>query len=307
MWLLSTNRAELYFFVSPEVVKDGYAILSHVWGEQETSFQEHRALIRRCHALGLNPRTYASLKIRRCCELAEQHGYKWIWNDTCCIDKSSSSELSEAVNSMFRYYSMSRVCYAYLQDVPSNEGPSHTEQSHEWDLQFSQSRWHTRGWTLQELIAPREMILLSGNWDVLGTKLDLADKLEEATRVPASLLTLDRSVDDFSVAQRLSWAASRRTTRREDEAYSLLGLFDITMPTLYGEGQNAFFRLQEEIMKKTSDTTLFAWGAFHEGWSWHGNYPARFLFAPSVEAFKACARFVFTNHTLANLHEVRGC
>ena len=122
MWLLGTDRAELHYFASPENVTDGYAILSHVWDKKEQSFQELRALQEKCQADGSNPRDKASQKIRRCCEVAESHGFRWIWNDTCCIDKTSSAELSEAINSMYRYYSLAKVCFAYLSDVPSHNG-----------------------------------------------------------------------------------------------------------------------------------------------------------------------------------------
>ncbi|RPD57984.1 HET-domain-containing protein [Lentinus tigrinus ALCF2SS1-6] len=262
MWLLSTDRAELHYFISPVHVQDGYAILSHVWNNEEQSFKDVRKIIKTCTSTGENPRDLVSAKIRRCCELAESHGFKWIWNDTCCIDKSSSAELSEAINSMFQYYAMSRMCYAYLEDVPSARPFVIRQDDRSWTRKsyFSGSNWHLRGWTLQELIAPRTVLFISQDWVPLGTKVDLAAQLEDATGIPRSILTLDRSVNDFSIAQRMSWAAERRTTRVEDEAYSLLGIFEISMPIMYGEGRNAFLRLQEEIMRRSTDTTLFAWG-----------------------------------------------
>ncbi|RPD78549.1 HET-domain-containing protein [Lentinus tigrinus ALCF2SS1-7] len=261
MWVLSTNRAELHFFPSPEEVPDGYAALSHVWnkpgdGPPEQSFQDLRKIQDSCSNDGTNPRDFVGEKIRRCCELAEKHGYKWVWIDTCCIDKTSSAELSEAINSMFRYYALAHVCYGYLRDVPDLYNIAHEDaQAHV----FRQSVWFQRGWTLQELIAPRFFLFLSEFWQVLGSKADFAEMLERAQGIPAAVLRLEASHTEFSVAQRMSWFRDRQTTRLEDEAYCLLGLFDIHMPPLYGEGRNAFRRLQEEIMRQSADTTLFAW------------------------------------------------
>lgn len=292
MYLLSTDSAHLRHFNSPEdeeLNRDGgYAILSHVWDEKEQSFQDIQELMRKCASstrmsrwvkrrllkghralqrrfrgvseddvqvpkvLAQTPRDLACEKIKKCCELAERHGFKWLWIDTCCIDKSSSAELSEAINSMYRYYSLARLCYAYLRDVQWLD-------THYSLPRFYESKWHTRGWTLQELIAPEIVVFLSQSWSIIGTKADLAGDLELITKVPATVLTLEASPAEKSVAQRMSWAASRHTTRSEDEAYCLLGIFGINMPTLYGEGRQAFRRLQEEIMKKSPDTTVFAW------------------------------------------------
>ena len=256
MWLLSTSRAELYYFVSPESVPGGYAILSHVWDPpSEQSFQGVQALRASCAQTGLNPRDYVSDKIRECCKLAEKHGDDWLWVDTCCIDKTSSTELSEAINSMFRYYSLANVCYAFLADVPTADTAT---LSHEGST-FRASRWHKRGWTLQELLAPAVLFFVSGTWEMLGSKAELGDILEQITRVPPEVLLNQENFSDTSVAQRMSWAAGRETTRPEDEAYCLMGIFGITMPALYGEGRRAFRRLQQEIMKQCVDTSLFTW------------------------------------------------
>ncbi|KAI0714451.1 heterokaryon incompatibility protein-domain-containing protein [Cerioporus squamosus] len=254
MWLLSTDRAELHYFPSPERVPDGYAVLSHVWDEEgEKSFQDIRALPSLVNGTGATPRHLAGAKIRNACMLAESHGHKWLWADTCCIDKTSSAELSEAINSMFRYYHLASVCYAYMKDVPS-DGELESPLS-----PFQRCRWHRRGWTLQELLAPRFLIFLSQDWEVLGTKADLAQQLEKVTQIPATVLRFEETLREVSIARRMSWAAKRETTRVEDEAYCLMGIFGITMPTLYGEGRHAFRRLQEAIMQQYTDTTLFAW------------------------------------------------
>ncbi len=295
MWLLSTARAELKRFPSPEAVKEGYATLSHTWkpededGPEEQSFQDVQKIMKRCARKGRNPRDFVSEKIRRCCEVAESHGYKWVWIDTCCIDKTSSAELSEAINSMFRYYALAAICYGYLRDVDdaffSLEDLEHDRHSfipydHERYNQFQHSDWFKRGWTLQELIAPRFFIFLSSSWEIIGTKADLAELLEVCFIIPAGVLRLQVSHTEFSIAQRMSWFQRRMTTRPEDEAYCLLGLFEIHMPPLYGEGRNAFRRLQEEIMKQSVDTTLFAWrGLFTDA-------PKECLFAASPAEFE---------------------
>ncbi|RDX47125.1 HET-domain-containing protein [Lentinus brumalis] len=300
MWVLSTDRAELHFFASPEDIPDEYAILSHTWnnkpedGPPEESFQDVRRIQKKCARRftkkGRNPRNHVSEKIRRCCELAEKHGYKWVWIDTCCIDKTSSAELSEAINSMFRYYALAAICYGYLRDVDTvffsrEEFEDYLDpRGRCWDpryKEFQRSIWFQRGWTLQELIAPRFLVFLSSSWGVIGTKADLAELLEKHFRIPATVLRLQMSHTEFSIAQRMSWFQKRKTTRLEDEAYCLLGLFEIHMPPLYGEGRNAFRRLQEEIMKQSADTTLFAWLGI---WA---KSPKGCLFAASPADFRA--------------------
>ena len=155
---------------------------------------------------------------------------------------------------MYRYYALSDVCYVYLSDVPAD--CDMTDHGSE----FSESQWHKRGWTLQELLAPKTVMFMSSTWTLLGMKLELAQTLEEITGVGASVLRFDEDVTDVSVAARMSWASTRTTTRVEDEAYCLFGIFGINLPALYGEGRNAFYRLQEEIMRTSVDTSLFAWG-----------------------------------------------
>ena len=256
MWLLSTDRAELHYFARNFDVVGGYAIFSHTWDKDEQTFQEVRAISDRCRASGTNPRQDPALapKIRNLCVLAEKNGYRWVWDDSCCIDKTSSSELSEAINSMYRWYKEAEVCYAYLVDVPSNC------VLHAPGSEFRKSRWHTRGWTLQELIAPDFLIFLSADWRELGNKSTLAELLYEITRIPTGVLTGVYRPGHYSVCVRMFWASNRKTTRVEDEAYCLMGLFGVSMPTNYGEGNKAFIRLQYEIMQHGSDMSLFAFG-----------------------------------------------
>ena len=306
MWLLSTDRAELCWFDGPESVPGGYAILSHVWEGQEQTFKDIQDLHARCAKSSQNPRDLASRKIRQCCIIAERYRYKWIWDDTCCINKESSAELSEAINSMFRYYSMSSVCFAFLFDVSPVKRRTLVKEG----SLFRKSKWHRRGWTLQELIAPPFLIFLSNDWNVLGTKMDLAETLEEITKVPVPLLQMARSVNDFSIACRMSWAANRETTRAEDISYCLMGIFAINMPALYGEGERAFLRLQEEIMKQSPDTSLFIWNDGSEGTYSIGTrrlgpcdhtLPRNFLFAPSPKVFSRSTAVLFSSTLLAEI------
>ncbi|OBZ69553.1 hypothetical protein A0H81_10519 [Grifola frondosa] len=263
MYLLNTKSVLLREFADPLTIPP-YAILSHRWADprRETTFEQLKA--RR-----------VSEKIKYFCEEALIDGYDWVWVDTCCINKTSSSELSEAINSMYIWYGKSDVCYAYLKDV---SGAGDARQP---DSAFRKSEWFRRGWTLQELIAPAKVVFLDADWKLIGTKENLADVVEEITKVPRDILLHRSPFSKFSVAQRLSWAADRETTRDEDQAYSLMGLFGIHMPTLYGEGQHAFIRLQQEIMRNSNDHSVFAWKTGPLLPSWQG------LLAPSPSYFHA--------------------
>ncbi|CZR68086.1 uncharacterized protein PAC_17985 [Phialocephala subalpina] len=225
-----------------------YAILSHVWGQDEVLFED----IQKHPGINLSSKIGYS-KIALVCMQARKDDIRYVWVDTCCIDKTSSTELSEAINSMFQYYQNSKVCYAYLSDV-SSVGQINAENS-----DFARSRWFTRGWTLQELIAPKDLVLYSKDWIALGNKEELCDIIAKVTRIDPTALR-GQPLHTYSVAKRMSWAASRDTTRQEDIAYCLLGIFGVNMPMLYGEGcTKAFTRLQEEILKEYDDQTLFAW------------------------------------------------
>lgn len=176
-------------------------------------------------------------------------------SNRCCIDKSSSAELSEAINSMFRWYQKAKVCYVYLSDYAKDSIPAEDDDQSE----FKHCRWFTRGWTLQELIAPMTIMFYSKNWDMLGNKRDLCGLLTKITGIESETLNSE-GLNRVSIARRMAWVAKRTTTRTEDLAYCLLGIFDVNMPLLYGEGRKAFYRLQEEIMKSSSDQSIFAWG-----------------------------------------------
>ena len=245
MWLLHTRTCRLAWFNGPWS-SPPYAILSHLWSPNgEQTFRDVEVLRGFCGA---------SRKIRACCTFARRQGYSWVWIDSCCINKESSAELSEAINSMYPWYADAHVCYAYLDDVSDDEDPRAPGSG------FRRSRWFTRGWTLQELIAPMALVFLSREWRVVGTKSGLADVIEEVTGVESDVLMHRRPLEQISVARRMSWAAHRRTTRLEDAAYCMMGLFNVNMPTIYGEGRFAFVRLQEEILKHIPDQSIFAWG-----------------------------------------------
>ncbi|KAH6679432.1 hypothetical protein B0J14DRAFT_614619 [Halenospora varia] len=192
-------------------------------------------------------------KISYPCEKAIADHLHYVWIDTCCINKSSSAELSESTNSMFRWYVEAEVYYAYLSDLGGLFNPRGLRQS----------RWFTRGWTLQELLAPRKVLFYSEDWTHLGSKSSLVTSLSEATQIDRDVLLDPGKLRKKPIACRMSWPAGRETTRIEDIAYSLLGIFNVHMALLYGEGTNAFLRLQEEIMKISTDSSLFTWNILH--------------------------------------------
>ena len=302
MWVLNTRTAELRSFPEPTSVVGGYAILSHVWGEdcQGDTFQSVRATYDYCEYKAdeptlimletlfprritpsadistsarhrpptpvapptlpnplesTNARDYLTPLIRDFLVKADEDGFDWAWAAICCIDFTSSAEVNKEINLSYRYFALSGACYVYLSDVSSDCRVS------DKDSEFTRSRWHTRSWTLQELVAPSTIGFFSKDWKWLGGKFDLAEVIEKNIpgSPPANILRFAKKLSETSVAERLSWAAHRSTSRVEDEAYSILGFFGIRMSTFYGEGRNAFYRLQEEIMRKSSDTSLFAW------------------------------------------------
>jgi hypothetical protein len=220
-----------------------YAILSHTWGDdsEEVSFKD----------LTQGPRKEKAgyRKLRFCAKQAARDGLQHFWMDTCCIDKSNNAELSEAIISMFRWYRNATKCYVYLSDVSLTGQDPITQH---WALNFRKSRWFTRGWTLQELIAPSSVEFFSIEGQLLGSKHLLEQQVQEITGIAVKALQ-GHALSEFSVAERLSWAEFRETKREEDKAYSLLGMFNVNMPPLYGEGmESAFQRLHEEIGKRSS-------------------------------------------------------
>ncbi|KAL2157134.1 hypothetical protein VTH06DRAFT_6422 [Thermothelomyces fergusii] len=209
-------------------------------------------------------------KIDYACRQASKDGYRYVWVDTCCIDKKNSNEVTEAINSMFGWYQRAAVCYAYLEDVHFDD---FTEGYRTWKDLFHSSRWFTRGWTLQELLAPKKVVFYARGWRLLGTKSSLVKHIVKATGIDEVVLIDPKLIYNASVAKRMSWAANRNTTRIEDQAYSLLGIFGVNMAVIYGEGTKAFLRLQEEIIKRSDDHSIFAWGALGHPSSHRDRHP----------------------------------
>ncbi|KAH7114708.1 hypothetical protein B0J13DRAFT_488008, partial [Dactylonectria estremocensis] len=262
MRLLNTRNFEVKEFRDDEVPR--YAILSHTWDEEEVSLQDLEG------TRAANKKGYQ--KVKSCCSRALADEFEYIWIDTCCIDKTSSAELSEAINSMYRWYQEADVCYSYLADVPSK-------------AKFPGSRWFTRGWTLQELIAPPTLIFLDEEWKELGTKASLRQDISDRTGIPVGILTEDDDLETFCIAQRMSWAAGRETSRIEDRAYCLLGIFGINMSLIYGERESAFTRLQEEIMRVSDDQSLFAWKSPDNHGGLLATSPAAFIGSGNIVQF----------------------
>ena len=219
-----------------------YAILSHTWGSEEVTFEDLAA--------GVHKTKAGYRKILFCGEQARRDGLQYFWVDTCCINKSDSTELAEAINSMFRWYSEAAKCYVYLSDVSTKEREaSDPLGEYTWESAFRSSRWFTRGWTLQELLAPGQGLVefFSREGDNIGNKRSLEQKIHEITGIAIAALQ-GTALSQFGIDERLKWAETRRTTRAEDSAYCLLGIFGVFMPLIYGEGkENAMRRLQKEI------------------------------------------------------------
>ncbi|CAN9307677.1 unnamed protein product [Alternaria alternata] len=218
-----------------------YAILSHTWqAGQEVTFDEFK------RGLGRDKAGFG--KIRFCAQQAQRDGLRHFWVDTCCINKADAAELQHAINSMFRWYHAATRCYVLLTDVLSAELATDCVLGIQvWQEEFRRSRWFTRGWTLQELLAPRVVSFYSGDWAHLGDRYNLKQLIHEITNIPCPALA-GAPLDAFGVEERLSWSSERQTTREEDKAYSLLGIFGIFTFLNYGEGEtNAFKRLRKAI------------------------------------------------------------
>lgn len=325
MWLIETESLKLEYFLGKDI--PCYAILSHTWGDGEASFQDWQDLRKASQKTGF-------AKIKSACAQARDDGLRYIWVDTNCIDKSSSAELSEAINSMFAWYKNSWVCYVYLADVKDPEDVAgnlgdETEELY-WDdyperrnavedrrndvedMQkarfidsLRKSRWFTRGWTLQELLAPTSIRFFTQDWkpismesrhysqlgryDINPERLKGGPGQEPLLRLVSSItgirldvLSYPQNVMSCSNVEKMSWIAGRETTREEDVAYCLLGIFDINMPLLYGEGRKAFARLQEEIIKQSTDHSLFAWQWPQDSGSMEGRHPNLFADSPKL-------------------------
>lgn len=216
-----------------------YAILSHTWGadKDEVSFSDIKS--------GHGKDKSGAGKISFCATRARKDGLHYIWVDTCCIDKANLTELSENITSMFRWYRDAVKCYVYLSDVSvSDSSESQIQQS--WELAFRSSRWFSRGWTLQELIAPKSVEFFSREETLIGNKSSLERQIHETTGIPIAALR-GVPLSQFTVEERMRWAMKRQTKKKEDRAYCLLGIFNVFLPLIYGEGDHAFTRLQQAV------------------------------------------------------------
>ena len=263
MRLLSTTDLLFKEFYDSQIPR--YAILSHRWIGEEVTFEEFYQV----KAQDSSGERFA--KIKKCCAQARTDGWYWVWIDTCCIDKKSSAELTEAINSMFNWYRRAAVCYVYLADVVWN--PGNLEDLENSRRIFRNSEWFRRGWTLQELLAPYRLCFFDYAWISIGAAHKSPKPLEAVSPLIIDICAASGiSEDDFfdfpirnfyvtpvSVARKMSWLSHRETSRVEDIAYCAMGLFDVNMPLIYGEGKKAFERLQLEIIKISDDESIFAW------------------------------------------------
>jgi hypothetical protein len=226
-----------------------YAILSHTWGndKDEISFRD-------IEEEKIKQAGHWPIKLDGFCKRAKRDGLGYGWVDTCCIDKANSVELGEAINSMFLWYRNASICYVYLSDVPAGDPFSDPSSK------FFSSRWFQRGWTLQELLAPKRVYFYDSEWRQIGTKAKMSSMVEKITGIPRPFLLGIAALNEASIAQRMAWASKRVTKRKEDIAYCLLGIFGVNMPMIYGEGDRAFSRLQQEIMRNSRDDSILAWG-----------------------------------------------
>ena len=259
MRLLERNSAGEFIltkdFVDDEVPP--YAILSHTWGAdaEEVTFEDLT------NGTGQDKAGYE--KLRFCGDQVRHNGLQYFWVDTCCINKANFTELSQAINSMYRWYQKAAKCYVYLSDVSTTKQKA-SDQSFEttWEPAFRESRWFRRGWTLQELLAPSLVEFFSRDRKRLGDKRILERQIYEVTKIPVSALR-GTPPSQFSVEERFSWSENRQTTHKEDKVYSLLGIFDVHMPLIYGEGkENALKRLRREI-GEPSNSPHIKYGSVH--------------------------------------------
>lgn len=288
MRLLNASTYELRDF-RQRASRPRYAILSHRWFTEEITFNNLNPVELRDG----NVSTPQLDKIRGTCRIARGDKLEWVWIDSCCINKDSSEELNRSINSMFKWYQEAAVCYTYLPDVVTS-GQSKALGA------FEDSEWFERGWTLQELLAPRTMKFFDKNWLAMGTRSQLSTEIGRITGIEASFLDGSETFRTASIATRMSWQARRRTTEEEDIAYSLLGIMGVSLVPTYGDGKQAFLKLQQELLKTYRDESLFAWTAPRRGLPRHDRQwgPGEWgLLAPWVDCFQDCRDVIITGKT----------
>ena len=290
MRLINTKTYLIEKFDDPSnAPSSGYAILSHTWAlkpHKELELEDIRTAgtdVAKANVVQREP------KVRETCKLAQTSALSHAWIDTICIDQNSSSDKSEAINAMYRYYQDAKICFTHLFDVDGhgitltdpNPNQPDTDDMKAVRKEFADARWFKRSWTLQELLAPPRLLFYDKNWNLLGSRNDLCNTIAGITRIEPGVLQDAQQIWACSIAKRMSWAAGRETRRPEDKAYSLLGIFGVNMPMIYGEGDRAFIRLQEEIIKISDDHSLFTWSTSEDR-----NNSA--LLARSPDPFKGC-------------------
>jgi hypothetical protein len=220
-----------------------YAILSHTWGVEEVTFEDLQN--------GTGTKKAGYKKIRFCGEQASRDSLKYFWVDTCCINKTNYTELQYTINSMFRWYRNATRCYVYMSDVTNPLLDTNFNFYPEsWDSEFFKSKWFTRGWTLQELLAPRSVEFFCREGSRLGDKSSLKDQIHAITGIPAPALQ-EAPLFRFSAEERISWMDRRQTTFEVDRVYSILGILDVKTPLFKDtDVTTAFERLQKIIDKR---------------------------------------------------------
>lgn len=295
MRLINVNTLKLEEFIGSNVPP--YAIPSHRWSSEELTFKEVSK-----DRVDRSKEGYAKLKAA--CEIAlSDRQLQWLWIDTCCIDKRSSAELTEAINSMYGWYEQAKVCIVFLQDVEQSISGSKDRRpckpiSTSGTVEFEESVWFSRAWTLQELLASDQICFYDRRWTMIGTKVTMESRINASTRIPNSALRKERKWSEYPIAQKMFWASKRSATREEDLAYSLLGLFDVNMPLLYGEGKKAFIRLREEIIKISPDRSFLLWGVDRQETNLLASSPVEFSDIPDTVEFqdyRSDTAFVLTN------------
>lgn len=232
--LVDNERLRITEFFEDDI--PSYAVLSHTWGSEEVTFHDLT------DGSGRFKRKAGYAKIKFCGKQAAADGIPYFWVDTCCINKDSSADLQESINSMYQWYKKSSRCYVFMSDVSRC-----CSENTLWKSEFRESRWFSRGWTLQELLAPAFVEFFDNAGRRIGNLKELEEGVHVASGIKLSALR-GAPLSDFSISERLSWAEGRKTTRKEDGAYCLMGLFDIHMPLLYGEGvDKAMKRLMRHI------------------------------------------------------------
>lgn len=265
MRLLNVHTGEFRDFHGDRIPP--YVVTSHRWSSNESTYKD--VLKKK------NPEREGYQKILRFCAFARQvfrdpkspeKPIDWIWIDTCCINQNSSAEVSESINSMWSWYSQATHCIAHLKDVRSFTSGGGQEGVL---FDFRKSEWFERGWTLQELLAPQCVVFVTHNWEVIGRKSPddhactvtstiLNDVVAEVTGIPKDVLCgFESRRAVISKEMKMAWAANRQTTKVEDAAYCLFGIFGVHMPLIYGEGErNARRRLEQEIRNKEREDDL---------------------------------------------------